>query len=426
MPENIFVLGLDDANREVLERLPGAENYRFHGLLDVGAMRIGDTDYERLLDRANRELDAFDGPVHAITGYWDFPVTSLVPALCEPRGLPCPSLESIAKCEHKYWSRLEQRAVIDEYPRFGLVDLDGEPALPEGLRYPVWLKPVKSASSKLAFEVDGDEALAEAVHTIREGIDDVSGPFDAVLARLDPPPEIAEAGARACLAEEAVGGAQITVEGYSVDGEPHVYGVVDSVSYPDSSSFLRYQYPSTLPAPVQEQVTDISKRLCTRLGLTATTFDIEFFVDEGAARVWVLEINPRLSQSHARLFEHVDGVSNLHCMVSLALGRDPRMPQREGRYALAAKCFLRRFTDGVVRRVPTAEEVERIEREVPGVSIDVTTEEGARLSAQYAADSYSYELADLHIGADDQAELTAKYERCVEALPFEIEERADD
>jgi hypothetical protein len=38
---------------------------------------------------------------------------------------------------------LEQRRVIDEYPRFGLVDLD-KPALPDGLRYPVWVKSVTS------------------------------------------------------------------------------------------------------------------------------------------------------------------------------------------------------------------------------------------------------------------------------------------
>ena len=77
-----------------------------------------------LLAEAQQQVEAFDGPVHAIIGFWDFPVSTMVPMLCERLGLRWASLESVVKCEHKYWSRLEQRRVIDEYPRFGLVDLD--------------------------------------------------------------------------------------------------------------------------------------------------------------------------------------------------------------------------------------------------------------------------------------------------------------
>jgi hypothetical protein len=36
-------------------------------------------------------------------------------------------------------------------------------------------------------------------------------------------------------------------------------------------------------------------------------------------------------------------------------------------------------------------------------------------------DSYSYIIANIYIGAEDEAELTDKYERCVRALPFEID-----
>ncbi|PXY19034.1 ATP-grasp domain-containing protein [Prauserella muralis] len=422
MPHNIFVLGLDEPNLELLRRLPGAHDYRFHRLLDVEGMRIGEADYDESLEQARAQLDAFDGPIDAVTGYWDFPVTSLTPVLCERYGLPSTSLESIAKCEHKYWSRLEQREVIDEYPAFAVVDPDTDTALPQGLDYPVWLKPVKSASSKLAFHIDDESQFTEALSAIREEIGDVSGPFDAVLNRLDVPPAVAEAGSRACIAEEAVGGAQVTVEGYRYHHEPHVYGVVDSVNYPGTSSFLRYQYPSTLPRHLTDRVSDISKRVAVQMGLRSTTFDIEFFIDLDTERIWVLEVNPRLSQSHAQLFEHVDGVANHHCMVSLALGRDPDMPHRQGRYATAGKWFLRRFTDGVVRRAPTAEEIARVEEDIPGVTVQVVTKEGVRLSEQYERDSYSFELADIMVGANDEDELKKKYERCVAALPFEFDD----
>lgn len=151
VPANIFVMGLDDLNKETLERVPGADRYRFRPLLTIEELQFGDIDIAGLLAKAEKQLDDFDGPVDAIVGYWDFPVSSLVPILCEKYGLRSTSLESIIKCEHKYWSRLEQRKVISEIPGFGIVDLEGEAAVPEGLRYPLWLKPVKSFSSDLAF-----------------------------------------------------------------------------------------------------------------------------------------------------------------------------------------------------------------------------------------------------------------------------------
>ena len=72
----------------------------------------------------------FDGRIDAIVGYWDFPVSTLVPILGERYGIRSTSLESVVKCEHKYWSRLEQQKVIDRHPRFGRVDLDSRRPLP--------------------------------------------------------------------------------------------------------------------------------------------------------------------------------------------------------------------------------------------------------------------------------------------------------
>ena len=150
MVENVFVLGLDAHNADILHGLPDAARYRFHPLLSDGELAGGESiDLPGLVDAAQRQVEAFDGPVHAVVGFWDFPVSTMVPILCERLGLRWASVESVVKCEHKYWSRLEQAKVIDEIPGFGLLDLEN-PVLPDGLGYPVWVKPVRSASSELA------------------------------------------------------------------------------------------------------------------------------------------------------------------------------------------------------------------------------------------------------------------------------------
>ncbi|NYE47302.1 hypothetical protein HDA32_002422 [Spinactinospora alkalitolerans] len=422
MTENIFVLGLDEHNRQTLHSLPHLAQYRFHPLLSIDELqRQENIRMPELLEHAQAQLEAFDGSVDAIMGYWDFPVSSMVPILCGRFGLPSATLESVVKCEHKYWSRLEQRKVIDELPGFAEVELDAT-APPEHLHYPMWLKPVKSFSSELAFRVTDDGEFTEAMAEIREGIGRIGEPFDFVLDRVDPPPEVVRGGGQACLAEEEVGGEQVTVEGYSRNGEVRAYGVIDSLVYPGTSSFLRYQYPSRLPGEVTGRLIDISERVVRQIGLDSVTFNIEFFWDPETGAVNLLEVNPRHSQSHAHLFEYVDGTPNHECEVRLALGRDPELRHGEGAYGVAAKWFLRRFDDGLVRRVPDEQDLARMELETAGVTAKIVAEEGGRLSDLPGQDSYSYELAQIFVGAADEEELRDKYERCVAALPFEIDD----
>jgi hypothetical protein len=423
MSTNIFVVGLDEENRRVLERLPWADTFRFHGVLTPEELQHGEIDFEELLAEAQRRLDSFDGDVAAIVSYWDFPAATLVPMLCARYGLPSVSLEAVLKCEHKYWSRLEQRAVIDELPNFGIVDLDDEkPAPPAGVGFPMWLKPVKSFSSQLAFKVRDEQAFDGAVAEIRDGVGRVGEPFDHVLKQVRLPPEIARIGGSACLAEEALHGVQAAVEGYVYRGEVVVYGALDSIDYPERSSFLRHQYPSQLPGDVVRRMEEVATAVMRRIGFDNATFSIEFFCDPESGGVSLLEINPRHSQSHAELFEFVDGVANHEIMVRLGLGEDPGRRPRAGEYRIAGKWYLRRFSDGVVTRVPTCDEVAAVQERIDGTQIEIVPKAGQRLSDLPEQDSYSFELAHLFVAAGSEREMVEKYEACVAALPFEFEE----
>lgn len=97
MHRNIFVIGLDDVNLATLRDLPGADRYRFHQLLTVEELQHGDDiPFDDLLDEATRQLEEFDEQVDAVVGYWDFPVSSMVPILCARLGLRSASLEAVS------------------------------------------------------------------------------------------------------------------------------------------------------------------------------------------------------------------------------------------------------------------------------------------------------------------------------------------
>ncbi len=422
MVSNVFVVGLDDLNESILQRLPGASQYRFHQLLTLEVLWAIDRNVPDLLSAAQRQLDAFDGSIDAIVGYWDFPINIMVPILCERYGLPSTSLRSVVACEHKYWSRLEQQKVITEIPAFGLLDESTPvPRLPQHLQFPVWIKPVKSVSSEGAFYVPDASALPRSLELLHEVNERMARPFEAVLQMLDLPPAVEAAGAGACLVEEPAGGRQFTVEGFVRHDVATIYGVVDSVSFPGVSSFLRYQYPSSLPSEVLSHAVDISERVVIAMGLNHTTFNIEYFWDVDTERLRLLEINVRHSQSHAALFDMVDGVANHAHMVDIALDREPRLRQGEGHHAMAARWFVRHFQDGTVRRAPTAAEISALESELPGTIVTLIKHEGDRLSHSIGEDSYSFVLAEVSTGGRCEKDLERVYARCVAALHFDIE-----
>jgi hypothetical protein len=91
---NVFVLGLDELNLGVLEALPEADRLQFHRLLDRDDLQdLAHLDLPARLAQAERMLRDFEGSIDAVVGYWDFPVSSMVPIVCHRFGLPGPELE---------------------------------------------------------------------------------------------------------------------------------------------------------------------------------------------------------------------------------------------------------------------------------------------------------------------------------------------
>lgn len=430
MTRNVFVIGLDDFNLELLRRMPRAPEYEFIRLLDFDEIvrperfRLADS-----LAKAEDQLRSFPGRVDAVVGYWDFPSSTILPILRRKFGLPTPTLEAALRCEHKYWSRIQQKQVLGEaVPRFAAFDpYDDDPLSGIDLQFPFWIKPIKSHSSHLGFKIQNKDMFRRSLQLIRDKIGIFGEPFNLILGHADLPPEIAAIDGYHCIAEEMISaGRQCTLEGYALDGEVEIYGVVDSVREGrHRSSFSRYQYPSRLPRPVRERMIEAATRFIRHIGYDGSPFNAEFYWNETTDRISLLEVNARISQSHCPLFEMVDGSSHHQVMIDVALGERPRFPRRQGRYRLAAKFMRRTFQDGIVARMPSADDVRRLQDTFPEAMVRPVAEEGTRLSDLTMQDSYSFELADIFLGADSQKELRANYKKALEILDFRVSPLAD-
>lgn len=420
---SVFIVGLDDFNLDLLKRLPQASECTFEPALTFAEMRDPTAiDVRALIETATQRLERHAGPVDGVGSFFDFPGTLIAAILAERFSLPGPTLESVFKCEHKYWSRLEQQKVVREHiPQFRAFDPFDEEAFRKlDLVPPFWIKPIKSFRSYLAYNIQDERHFNHVMEVCRDRLGYIVEPFRALMADYAMPAEITGM-AETFIAESPIGGAQCTLEGYVYQGRVVGYGVVDSIREPNSSSFSRYEYPSSLPLEIQHRMIDVARSALLQIGYDNAPFNAEFFYDQTADQVWLLEINTRLSQSHADMFEKVNGVSHLSVLVDLALGRKPKTLDRKGKSNLAANFFLRAFEDGRVVRVPTAEALRRFQQRQPGTRIKIDVAPGNVLSELPTQDSYSYELAHIHIGGRDQVDVLDKYDEALGVLQFEIE-----
>ena len=423
MKKNVFIVGMDSFNLKKLQRLPEAAECNFYSALDAGEIRdVPGYDMGELIARARQRIEKTPGKTHAIVTYFDFPATDLVPILVEAYGVPGPSMESVFKCQHKYWSRLEQQKIIPHnIPKFCAFNpFDEESCALIDIKPPFWIKPVRSFRAFLAYRVDGEEEFREYIREIREKIGFLHEPFRYLLKNYNIPSEFADMK-ESCLAESPLSGRQCTVEGYVLNGEVAIYGVVDWVLDGHLSSVLRYEYPSSLPDRVKDHMAGVCRKIVKHVGLDNSAFNAEFFYDPDSDETYLLEINPRMSQSHADLFEKVHGVSHHRVMLQIALGRKPVPFEWQGKYNYAAKFMLRTFEPGKVVKVPSREEIAAIKREIPDTIIRPLVREGQQLSQFQIRDSYSYELADIYIGADDREGLVDKYNHILSKISFSIE-----
>lgn len=427
MTKNIFVIGLDATNLAQLQTLRHASDYHYHSLISYEDIRTREKfPVHQFLQQSEKLLDGFADSIDAVVGYWDFPVSTMLPIVRRRYQLPGPTLESVLKCEHKYWSRVIQSQIVPDFvPHFQKVNPFSDSAIDDcDLEYPFWLKPVKSVLSYLGFHIHDQQEFEKSLQIIRQGIRRISEPFNYLLEQANLPAEIAAVNGNYCIAEEIISaGEQCTLEGYVYNGAVQVYGIVDSIREGEHHScFARYQYPSVLPKSVTTRMTEVISKVLTHMGYDNSPFNAEFYWEEKTDNIWLLEINTRISKSHCPLFKMVDGEYHHAVMIDLALGNQPDFPHRQGQYKVAAKFMLRRYRDGLVTKVPTQVQIDNVCQGFSYVSILLHIKPGMRLSELRNQDSYSYEIAVFYIGADNQQELLQKYHSIQEMLSFVIDE----
>ena len=347
---------------------------------------------------------------------------ALIAAIVARRaGLPGPDPRAVAIAQHKYYARRRlAEACPGVSPPFGLLPhtfadttvRDGDVPLP----FPCFVKPVKAAYSVLARRVDSREELERHItfrpwerHVIKRLV----RPFGDLLREwpdLDVPAE-------AMLVEGLLDGVQVNVDGWFDRGVPNVFGIVDSVMYPGTTAFMRFEYPSRLDEAVQARLAKVAIEALRAVGFDHGAFNVELFWRPGDGAIHVIEINPRLAAQFGDLYEKVDGAHPYEAVVALATGRSPEWRRREGRYGAAASFVFREF-DGAVKIAPERAGIAWLKTTHPDAHLQTFIKKGhARWREMRWLGSYRYAIVNL--GGRDRDDLMRRYDEVCRNVSFE-------
>jgi biotin carboxylase len=381
----ILVLAPQPRDRNAIEAAGLGDRY---GIRFVGA----DLDAPEPFDAARFVADVEGLPADGVVGTKD--ASALLAAVVAKRkGLPSPRPEAVLTVQHKPTARArEAEAVPEATPRFAL--LDSGPPFP----YPFFVKPVVGRLSHNAFRIDSEEDLRRLPAA---GADTRRYAEIVALAGGDP---LRVSG---FLAEELLSGAEVTFEGYVHRGRMTVVGITDSVKYPGTFSFERFEYPSALPPERQAELADVVARVMPALGFDDGFFNVEFIVPEaGAAQI--IEVNARIASQFAPLLLALHGRSSYDALFALALGKDPEWAASPPD-GVAVSYALRAFEDAFVEGVPD-----------PEPDLEILVRPGLRLSEQGVNDYQSFRLAIFTSLGETREEAVARARERAAKLNFRL------
>jgi hypothetical protein len=333
--------------------------------------------------------------------------------------------EAVVACQHKLYARdVLQRVAPEANIRFERLPCRYGEDIPADLRFPAFIKPVKAAFSVLAQTMHTHADLQRFTRfgpwelwVIRHLVE----PFERVSRRLIP-----EAGtAHSMMLEEPVSShrcAQYSLDGIAFNGHVKPLGVVDSIMYPGTQAFMRFDYPSKLAEPIQARALDVAQRFLKAVGFTHGLFNMEFFYDMQADRLAVIEFNPRMASQFADLYQRVDGLDLYGMAHAMAHGKDPWAVPRSVPTAGAASSFVYRVFDQRAAHLP-----QRIPA-MPSQSVlgRLRSECPDHLLLSFPKDEYqlyrdfkwlgSYRYGILHLGGRDAHDLRERCERASRLL----------
>ncbi len=360
-------------------------------------------DIERMVDRLAKRA-ALAGWQAVVSSQEQFGALTAA-LLAERMGWPGTSVNAVLACQHKLYARDVLNRICPEASIAAQVlDADYGAPIPEGLRYPAFVKPVKAAFSVLAQVVKSRDELhrhtrfgAWELWIIRHLVE----PFERVFQKRMP----GNPSAHRLMVEETVNAPQYNLDGYVWQGKVEMLGVVDAIMYPGTQAFMRWDYPSRLPDVVQQRAQAYAQKFLSEIGFNHGLFNMEFFHDPVTDKITIIEFNPRMASQFSDLYLRVRGI-DLHAIaLVLANGQHPDTLKTVTPSAgVASSLVYRSFEPSHPIKMPSRQQKSRAAEQFPDALLMPFPKGENAIERDFKwLGSYRYGIA--HVGARDWPDL---------------------
>ena len=333
---------------------------------------------------------------------------------------------AVAACQHKLHAReVLQQVCPEANTSFQRLPCAYGDHVPDGLAFPAFVKPIKAAFSVLAKVVRSQDELqsftrfgAYELWVIKRLVE----PFERVAKRLLPNTSTAHS----MMLEAPVHAAQYSFDGIAYGGSIKPLGVVDSVMYPGTQAFMRFDYPSKLGADIQAKALDVATKFLNAVGFDYGMFNMEFFYDAATDKLTVIEFNPRMASQFADLYQRVDGIDLYAMALALAHGQNPwTVPRTQPTANIATSAVYRVFDDHAahltqsIPPMPNAAQLATLKHKFDNHLLLQFPKAGHSLARDFKwLGSYRYGI--LHLGGQDAADLRAKLDAASTILQWPV------
>lgn len=335
-------------------------------------------------------------------------------------GLPGTPPTALKTAQHKFYCRQVMARVAPEAtPRFFAFPYTLRDPRAVELPFPFFVKPVKATFSVLARRVD---SFAELRRHLR------FGPLELLIIKklvqpfndLATPSEGFHLNAHHMIGEELIAGHQVNVDGFVHGGKAHFLGIVDSVMYPGTFAFRRFEYPSRVPPEIQARMRALAERLLSGLGFDHGFFNVEMLWDPQSGAISLVEINPRLASQLADLYLRVDGINPYRLLADLCSGEAPRLHASAGAFGAAASFVFRRFDGASLTRAPGPDHHSWLKERYPDARLMLYSKRGQGLRREMKWLG-SHRYAVLNMGGAGRDDLEQRFRAVCRRFAFDPE-----
>ena len=360
-------------------------------------------DIERMVDELARRA-ARSGWQAVVSSQEQFGALTAA-LLAERMGWPGTSVNAVLACQHKLYARQVLNRVCPEASiPAQVLDAEYGAAIPHGLTYPAFVKPVKAAFSILAQVVRSREELhrhtrfgAWELWIIRHLVE----PFERVFQKRLP----GNTSAHRLMVEESVNAPQFNLDGFVWQGKAEMLGVVDAVMYPGTQAFMRWDFPSRLPDSVQQRALQYAQKFLSEVGFDHGLFNMEFFHDAATDKITIIEFNPRMASQFSDLYLRVRGFDLHACALALANGQHPQTAMTVPPSAsVASSLVYRSFNTAKKISMPGPDQTSKVRQHFPDSLLMPFPKGQSAIDRDFKwLGSYRYGIA--HVGGRDWADL---------------------